>query len=113
MVDSDIQMEGRVYGWIGKKKQRMNEKEWVTRNSWKKQQLTVLSLDIKYSMRLGPHRKHRVQHFFYCYVCIKHNRPLWVAVQGLIRPTPYTYVCIHCRQKVFSEPSNGSLFWLY
>jgi hypothetical protein len=20
----------------------------------------------------------------------KHNRPLWVAVQGLIRPTPYT-----------------------
>jgi hypothetical protein len=21
----------------------------------------------------------------------KHNRPLWVAVQGLIRPTPYTY----------------------
>jgi hypothetical protein len=23
---------------------------------------------------------------------IKHNRPLWVAVQGLIRPTPYTYI---------------------
>jgi hypothetical protein len=22
---------------------------------------------------------------------VKHNRPLWVAVQGLIRPTPYTY----------------------
>jgi hypothetical protein len=22
----------------------------------------------------------------------KHNRPLWVAVQGLIRPTPYTYI---------------------
>jgi hypothetical protein len=22
---------------------------------------------------------------------IKHNRPLWVAVQGLTRPTPYTY----------------------
>jgi hypothetical protein len=22
----------------------------------------------------------------------KHNRPLWVAVQGLIRPTPYTYM---------------------
>jgi hypothetical protein len=21
---------------------------------------------------------------------LKHNRPLWVAVQGLIRPTPYT-----------------------
>jgi hypothetical protein len=24
----------------------------------------------------------------------KHNRPLWVAVQGLIRPTPYTYMCL-------------------
>jgi hypothetical protein len=23
---------------------------------------------------------------------VKHNRPLWVAVQGLIRPTPYTYI---------------------
>jgi hypothetical protein len=23
---------------------------------------------------------------------LKHNRPLWVAVQGLIRPTPYTYI---------------------
>jgi hypothetical protein len=23
---------------------------------------------------------------------MKHNRPLWVAVQGLIRPTPYTYI---------------------
>jgi hypothetical protein len=29
----------------------------------------------------------------YCFsnVGLKHNRPLWVAVQGLIRPTPYTY----------------------
>jgi hypothetical protein len=27
----------------------------------------------------------------YSYSKIKHNRPLWVAVQGLIRPTPYTY----------------------
>jgi hypothetical protein len=25
----------------------------------------------------------------------KHNRPLWVAVQGLIRPTPYTYIQLH------------------
>jgi hypothetical protein len=25
-------------------------------------------------------------------VTSKHNRPLWVAVQGLIRPTPYTYI---------------------
>jgi hypothetical protein len=27
-------------------------------------------------------------------VVLKHNRPLWVAVQGLIRPTPCMYVCI-------------------
>jgi hypothetical protein len=26
---------------------------------------------------------------FSCLVC---DRPLWVAVQGLIRPTPYTYI---------------------
>jgi hypothetical protein len=24
----------------------------------------------------------------------KHNRPLWVAVQGLIRPIPYTYIML-------------------
>jgi hypothetical protein len=31
----------------------------------------------------------------------KHNRPLWVAVQGLIRPTPYTY--IHPRPKLSTK----------
>jgi hypothetical protein len=38
------------------------------------------------------------QRIFYCHLStiginfkgLKHNRPLWVAVQGLIRPTPYT-----------------------
>jgi hypothetical protein len=30
----------------------------------------------------------------------KHNRPLWVAMQGLIRPTPYTYIVSYIHQPV-------------
>jgi hypothetical protein len=45
IVHSDTQMEGRVYGWIGKK-QGMNEKEQVKRISGKKQSPSLLSLDI-------------------------------------------------------------------
>jgi hypothetical protein len=42
----------------------------------------------------------------------KHNRPLWVAVQGLIRPTPYTHTHWHSLQSytpifhsILSQPS--------
>jgi hypothetical protein len=33
---------------------------------------------------------------------LKHNRPLWVAVQGLIRPTPYTYIALGLRRSFTS-----------
>jgi hypothetical protein len=49
-----------------------------------------VSLHIKYMIRHGQYRKHRVQQFLYCCVCI----------------------C--CRRNVSTEPlpSNGRLFWL-
>jgi hypothetical protein len=52
---------------------------------------TFLSLHVEYLILHGPHRKHRVQQFFYCFMCIR-----W-------------------RRNVFTEPLHGNirLFWLH
>jgi hypothetical protein len=40
---------------------------------WEEQSPTLLSLRTEYLMRRGPHRKHCVQQFFYCCVCIRYR----------------------------------------
>jgi hypothetical protein len=47
------------------------------------------SLRTEYLIRHGPHRKHRMQQFYYC-------------------------MCIRCRANVFTEalPSNNHIFWV-
>jgi hypothetical protein len=46
---------------------------------------------------------HRILRFEVLTAVKKHNRPLWVAVQGLIRPTPYTYTAVNINNTVFWE----------
>jgi hypothetical protein len=49
-----------------------------TRNSGKKESPTFLSLYIEYFIWHGSHRKHHVQRFFYCCVCICCDREVFV-----------------------------------
>jgi hypothetical protein len=69
-------------GW--RKKTKFMKKFWEERWS------VFLSLHSEYLIQHGPHRKHRVQQFFYCCLCIR------------------------CSGTLLTEPlsSNGHFFWL-